>query len=294
MKRLTMFVGGMAAAIFLLWLILAAGTADVTASHYDPNGANSTATWDTKVTAGTDFFITLSPVCADRGATVTVNGYNWPIEPPNEDVVITWDPNDTPDPSQLLATIPSVNSPTWSTTFVVPDTASFAYHTIEAARQNDIATAQFMVPCPQPDLVISAPTLVSTPPIAANTPVSFRFTVTNTGGSPVNETIFAGLYFDPIPPPVLGSDTGISSTFLVQMVGINGLPVGSSRVLTVTVANGFSTLGPHTVYGVVDSFHSMTEGDETNNISQPLTVTVSQPLYLPIALTSNSTSLEQR
>ena len=294
MKRLTIFVGGMAVAVFLLWLILAAGTAGVTASQYDPNSANDMATGNTNVTAGTDFFITLSPVCAERGATVTVNGYNWPIDPPNQDVVITWDPNGTPEPSQLLATIPSVNSPTWSTTFVVPNTASFAYHTIEATRLNDTATAQFKVPCPQPDLVISAPTLVSTPPITATTPVSFRFTVTNQGDVAANSTLFVGLYFDPIPPPVLGSDTGISSTFLVQMVAINGPAIGSSQELTLTAPNGFSTLGPHTVYGVVDNFHTIIESDETNNISQPLVVNVGRLLYLPIILTANSTSSERR
>jgi hypothetical protein len=307
MKRLTFLVGGMAAAVFLLWLFLAAGTAESRTSPPRPPAARSMSSGDTadraitkvgpatvNVTAGTEFFITLSPVCAGPGATVTVNGYNWPIDPPDEDVVITWDPNDTPDPSQLLATIPSVNSPTWSTTFVVPNTASFAYHTIEATRQNDTATAQFKVPCPTSDLVITAPTLVSTLPITAAAPVSFRFTITNQGDAPANSTLFVGLYFDPIPPPVLGSDTGISSTFLVQMLGINGLAVGSSQVLTITAPNGFSTIGPHTVYGVVDILNSVTESDETNNISQPLIVNVGRPLYLPIVLTANSTTLDQR
>jgi uncharacterized repeat protein (TIGR01451 family) len=253
-------------------------TASVSSSLYDPNSANNTATWNTNVTAGTTFFITLSPVCGERGSTITVNGYNWPTTPPNKDLVLTWDPTG-PDTAQVLGTITNLNQANWSKTVTVPANASFAYHTIQATRQNDSKTAQYKVPCPKPDLVISAPTLISPPPIAATTPISFRFTVTNQGDAAANSTFFIGLYFDPVPAPVIGTDTTINSNYLIQMVGLNGLAVGASQIVTLTAVNGFSTAGTHTVYGMVDNFGNppyrvINELSETNNIGTPLQVTV--------------------
>jgi uncharacterized repeat protein (TIGR01451 family) len=248
-------------------------TASVSSSLYDPVGTNNTASVNTNVQLGDEFFITLSPVCGDSGVTVTVNGYNSPDSPNNKPVDIYWD-------STIIATIPSTNLPSWTKTFVVPANSTFAYHTVYAQRHNaPTATVQFKVPCPKPDLVISAPVLVSPPPIAATTPVSFRFTVTNQGDAPANSTFFVGLYFDPVPAPVIGTDTTINSTYLVQMVGLNQLAVGASRVVTLTAPNGFSTTGTHTVYGMVDNFGNppyrvINELSERNNISTPLQVTV--------------------
>lgn len=142
-----------------------ANTASVSASQYDLNLTNNTATWNSNVTSSVTPFIILSPVCGNPGSTLTVMGYNWLTSPPNRDLIITWDPTG-PDAPLVLLNEPAFNQPNWARAVVIPANASAAFHTVQVSRHLITETVQFQVPC-----ITSTPTPSSTP-TATNTPMS--------------------------------------------------------------------------------------------------------------------------
>jgi hypothetical protein len=149
----------------------------------------------------------------------------------------------------------------------------FARH---AQGQGTTKSAFISVPCPAPDLTISSQVeLVSPAPINQGDPVTFRVTVTNTGVTQAVSQFPVSLYFNPSPAPTTGS-TYISSTFKAASFAVSGLPVGASKVVTLTAYSGFPISGTNTVYAVVDSDPEpegqIDETDETNNISGVLNV----------------------
>jgi hypothetical protein len=170
----------------------------------------------------------------------------------------------------------------WTKTVTIPPGASNGIHTIVAYRTHAtgdaLANAFISVPCPAADLTISPNVTMITPlPINQGDPVSFRVTITNTGSSPAISSFPVSVYFNPNPAPV-GSSTHISSTFRGASSIVPGLGAGSSSVITLTAFAGFPISGTNTVYAVVDSDGPpdgvIDETNETNNISNPLSVQV--------------------
>jgi hypothetical protein len=102
-------------------------------------------------------------------------------------------------------------------------------------------------------------------------------TITNTGSSHAVSQFPVSIYFNPTPAPISGS-THISSTFKGGSVSVNGLSVGTSKVITVTALAGFPITGTNTVYAVADSDGPpdgiIDETNETNNLSSGLLVDV--------------------
>ncbi len=124
------------------------------------------------------------------------------------------------------------------------------------------------------DLVIGPLELVTTPPITAGQSVMFRTSITNTGEISLNNQFFVDVYINPTEI----YDDYIPVEQSSGYVGIAGLAPQTSRIVTITAPIGFpSDVTTHTVYAMVDSIRQAAEADETNNISQPLTVTTILP-----------------
>jgi len=247
-------------------------SASVTSSQYDPNPIDNTARDTSSVGAPITAFITLDPVCGDTGAELVVNGFNWPTNG-NKDVDIYW--NDEIS-DNLLATVNS-NGTVWSMTVNVPANAADGLHTIIAKRQNVTETAEFTVPCPAPNLVVTQPAVISGSPIEVGAPVSFEVDISNIGDLDAISQFFVGLYFDPPVPPD-PADTHIPQNYRAKLVAVSGLAVSASRTISITADSGFSQPGLHDVYVVVDSDPGPTgiinERDERDNISLLLQVNV--------------------
>ncbi len=117
-----------------------------------------------------------------------------------------------------------------------------------------------------PDLTI---TDLSTQPgiLPAWTPVTITTNVLNDSSGPCNEFFWTDLYVytDTVGPPP-PSRSGVA------WQGLNSL--GPHISTTLTFNHTFTTDGTHYLYSQADSFQFVNESDETNNVSQPLAVTV--------------------
>lgn len=122
-------------------------------------------------------------------------------------------------------------------------------------------------PLPSPaDLVVGQPILVSTPPIIVYEPVAFQVPITNTGDTAVTSLFFVDLLFDP--PATHFSDV---------YAAVSGLSGNSSVTLTITSTIGLANfVGTHQITGWVDSLDHVSETDETNNLSEPLDVIITE------------------
>jgi hypothetical protein len=111
---------------------------------------------------------------------------------------------------------------------------------------------------------VGQPILISTPPIIVYQPVSFQVPITNTGDIAINNLFFVDLLFDPL-----------STHPMDVYAAVSGLSGNKAVTLTITSTIGFANFaGTHQVTGWVDSLDHISEGDETNNLSEPLEVFV--------------------
>ena len=250
-------------------------SATVSTSDTDPDPSNNNS-GDVETYVNANTFITLEPICGEAGATVTVSGYNWEDRNNWGDIEISWE-------GSLLETEPAARN--WSATITVPDGAADGEYTITAYQSgpgnNELrAETTFTIPCPTPDLIITAgPTVLSpAPPINADDPVVFAVEVENAGTLDAISQFFVGIYFDPQPAPTDGVTTHIDQSYREAIAAVSGLGVGQTRVVTFTVSDGFGSDGTHDVYAVVDSDPGPTgvieERYENNNIAGPLSVNV--------------------
>jgi hypothetical protein len=148
--------------------------------------------------------------------------------------------------------------------------------TITVTTQNGVSDTHTMTIDPAPaDLTIGELTLLSPSPIAANEPVEFQVTISNTGDVAIDQTVFVEVFLDP---------TAVYSTSipLDQSSGyaaVGSLGANTSRVITITAAGFASEPDPHQVYAMVDSVRQVSEANEVNNIAGPLVVNdVGSPL----------------
>jgi uncharacterized repeat protein (TIGR01451 family) len=181
--------------------------ATVTASQLDPDTNNNYVTWNTNVTQSAATFITVMPVSRVRGSLITVSGYNWPINPPNKDLVITWDPAG-PDASEILLTKPNFRESNWAFTVRVPSNASFTHHTVQVERHNDVKTAQYLVTRPTREL---SPSIMAKP----SSLFGQTFLTTTDGKTLPQAGVVINLHDDnnqAIPPsPLLSDSNGLYS-----------------------------------------------------------------------------------
>ena len=127
----------------------------------------------------------------------------------------------------------------------------------------------------QADLVVGMPELVTPPPITAYQSVDFRVTITNTGDVAVESQFFVDIFLDPTDVTTTTIPVGQSGGFVV----VDSLAAHASQVITITAAAGFANEpSTHQVYAMVDTLLQISESDETNNVSEPLTVDDATPI----------------
>ncbi len=242
-------------------------------------------------------YIDAIPSCWSPGnpSTTQLIGGNWPTSPAAQSPIVI-SLRDRLGNSSTLTTIPQGHGGGFSN--VIINVASFnpansPYYFVAQAINGSYAEDRFDVPCltppiptatptPSPNpadlIIVSYPTLVSTPPIRGYEPVTFSYMITNTGNINVSSEFFVDTYFDPL--EVTTSTVPIS--YSVGYIAVSNLAGGASRVVTMTINTGFPGTGTsHTVVGMVDSILQITEGDEGNNITTPLAIAVTPPAQTP-------------
>jgi hypothetical protein len=252
-------------------------------------------------------YIIAIPSCWTPGSpnnTVELIGGNWPTSPAAQSPITIY-LRDSLGNTTNITVIPQGHG--GSFTGIMVNVASFTpanspYFFMAQAINGAYSETMFDVPCTiatltptpttvaQADLVISSlPTLVSTPPIIAYEPVTFSYLITNTSNVDITDLFYVDTYFDPIGV----TSTTVPISYSVYYTAIDSLSSGTSRVITMTIANGFSgVITNHTVYGMVDSIQQITETLETNNISGPLTVFVTpQPTPTTTATPTSGTTI---
>lgn len=210
-------------------------------------------------------YIALSPTCGGPGTgiTVTVRGYNWTYQNKNDHIAISWD-------RTAVATVSASNlPPQWTTVITV--TVTEGPHTVRAQNKKHNVTASFTSPClvSGPNLVVSNLWLLTTPPITTYRPLQFQTVVRNIGDQPVNSMFWVDLYANSSPtttPPFSGSEP-------IGWSAVSGLAVSGTVTLTIQT-RGFDVTGTHRVYAWADSWNSIAETRETDNITGPVTVSV--------------------
>lgn len=224
-------------------------------------------------------FLALFPACGfGPNVTINVQGYNFPTGSIN----LYWRLEGQSPAFQGTASGPSFQQ-RWDL-FNVPDGA----HQVRATAGGSTYTVNFRIPCPNmtatppaepptptlapADLVVSGPVLISTPPIVEYRPLQFEYVISNVGDEDVDSQFFTDAYLDP-PPEEVG-EGAIDVSFSDGYEGSSSLAAGATRVITISVPLGFTggIEGTRAVYGMVDSILQINEGDETNNLTEPLFV----------------------
>ncbi len=127
-------------------------------------------------------------------------------------------------------------------------------------------TIDFLSPCATPDLIVTGLTLLDTLPLTTYQKINVEVCVANQGGADVPSLFWVDLFADTDPDPL---------TFpSVDYVAVNGLPAGASISFTMWVEAGFPVTGTHTLIALADTWDQINEADETNNPSDPLSITL--------------------
>jgi hypothetical protein len=120
-----------------------------------------------------------------------------------------------------------------------------------------------------PDLVITGFTINPPgPTISATQGVTFTVDIENQGESDVNSLFWVAIHIDPTPSPPNGG--GLP----VLWQGVSAIVAGGRGPLTFSDYH-FTEDGAHTVYAYVDNWDHIAEGEENNNASSAINVTVS-------------------
>ncbi len=179
----------------------------------------------------------------------------------------TWEATDHA-PVTHSSGLTDVISYTWSITGTKTITVSTRYGVVD--------THTITIDPALADLTIGDLTLLSPLPIAANEPVDFQVTISNTGDVATNQTFFVDVFLDPTEVYSTSIPLNQSSGY----VAVGSLGAHASRVITMTTAGFATEPDPHQVYAMVDSVRQVSEGNEANNIVGPLVVNdVGVPLH---------------
>lgn len=242
-------------------------------------------------------YINAVPNCWTPGnpSSIQLVGGSWPTSPAAQSPITIYF-RDNLGNTTNITTIPQGHGGSFTNVYV--DVGSFTtgnapYYFVAQAPNGAYDEVQFNVPCninptttpsptPSPNpadlIIVSQPTLISTPPINGYQPVTFSYVITNTGNINITDLFYLDTYFDPIGV----TSTTIPISYSVSYVAIDSLAGGASRTITMTVHTGFpGTSTSHTVFGMVDSVAQIAELYENNNITTPRAVPVTPPFSTP-------------
>jgi hypothetical protein len=243
-------------------------------------------------------YIGAIPACWSPGTpnyNVELIGGNWPTSPASSSPINLY-LRDRFGNTSAITTIPQGHGGSFNNVMVnvsVLNPSNSPYYFEAQATNGSYSVRQFDVPCigptpvtpsptPSPDpadlVIVSYPTLVSTPPIQGYEPVTFSYVITNTGNVDITTIFYIDTYFDPVGV----TSTTVPISYKVKYQSVEQLAGGESQTITMTVNGGFPGIATsHTVYGMVDSIEQIAEEIETNNITQGLVVAVTPPLQTP-------------
>jgi hypothetical protein len=244
-----------------------------------------------------DPYLELDPDCTDENIqTIYVRGYNWPLNNKVKKIAIYWDEvfqdSFRPSSSSFVYQM-TVNGVTEGTHTIMAQTednqGNFvpepdgAMDSITFVRPCSTApTGPTPTPLPDalPDLVIPSLQISEymTGDLGTYETVRLKASVANQGVADVSSLFWVDLYLDP------DLDRPLNEQASVDYVAINGLAADSMIYFTMYVpGENLQITGTHSVVAVADTWEQISESDETNNLSAPLTftITVQNPVPTP-------------
>ena len=228
--------------------------------------------------------IWLSVTCVSTGTTsIEVTGWDWP----NADVVIK---HRYPITETTETQVGSLAKGDFLRNFVLPITVTIGAtdvgtHTITGYYEKSTGlfvageSAEFVVPCPSdielpttyPNLVVESFELLNTGAISTHVPLTFTVSVSNTGDMAATSLFWVDLFVDPteVISPTNPPGDGVVWT------AIGSQEAHTSTLVTLYHHSGFPVTGTHVAYALVDPQNYVGEDSELDNLSVPLTITVS-------------------
>ena len=247
----------------------------------------------TPVPGEKDIYLDVTCVGTDTSAitpTITVIGYDWP----KKDVSIQH------EYSGVVEMVGYLEKASFLKDFEVDISVPIAAgevgtHTIKGYYENTPGdwlageSADFQVPCATaagyglPNLVVESFGLLNTGVISTYMPLTFTVSVRNVGTLDVTNLFWVDLYAEidragDISPTAILSDSAES----VDFTAIGSLEAGASATVTLFLDGGFPVTGTHVVYALADSLQQVGEDDELDNLSAPMSITVSAEGTIPV------------
>lgn len=219
----------------------------------------------------------VQPILADLQLAGPVMG--WPGQPYTFTAVIS--PTDLLDPiaySWLIdgtAVFSQSNGTHVDASFNWPATGSYSLTVIASASFNSLSqtVSVHITDTTVADLAVMSP-LQNTPAgwLQPTDPVTFSVRIQNVGNMPITQSVKATL-----------SNTPNFTATAVAEHSLPTLAVGETMFIQFALPDGVGP-GPlqRTFYAFVDPAQAVTEADETNNMSAPLSLTVGWQRYLPL------------
>jgi len=235
--------------------------------------------------------ISLDPECGPVGDNpLTVYGYDWPVTDVRIDHVFE-------GVTTTLITLDWDAHETYFTIGVLTITdATTGTHTIQSYEHvggnwEPQDSEPFTVPCAPgpgyPNLVVESVTVSPTQPISTYVPIAFTVAIANTGVTTATHVFWADMYLDPAEPI---SPTSPSLPSGRDYTAIGPLGPGESTMVVLGLPGGLSVAGVHTASVMADTWHQVSESDEVDNLSEPVTVTIVARPVIP-GLTPTPTPL---
>ena len=246
----------------------------------------------TPVPGKRDLYLDVTCVGTDTSAinpTITVVGYDWP----NADVSLRH------IYEGVERIVGLVEKESFGKDFEIDISVPIAAgevgtHTIQGYYQFNPNTwlpgesADFLFPCSTaagyglPNLVVQSFDLLHTGVISTHVPLTFTVSVSNEGTLDVTNLFWVDLFAEidrsgSISPTDILSDSAES----VDFTAIGSLDAGASATVTLFLESGFPVTGTHVVYVLADSQRQVGEDNELDNLSTPMSITVSAEGTLP-------------
>ena len=115
--------------------------------------------------------------------------------------------------------------------------------------------------------VVGTPQLITPLPIAESEPLEFAITVKNIGDTAITSQHFIDLFINPNNMSPEGIPPELSDGFSI----LYELDSGESKTINITLPEGLTKPNDaHQIYAMIDTFRSIGEANETNNVSAPL------------------------
>jgi hypothetical protein len=217
-------------------------------------------------------YIDILPTCGPAGTVMlNVTGHQWPTN--KGDLIILWD-------GVEVTRIPG------SADFMQDITvdADTGVHTVrvqtEVQDYNYNYEQTFEAPCPiiptatpsRPNLVIENMALENTGELSTYDPLTITVAVRNIGAAAANRLFWVDLYMDPDLQPPTAEELITEAS--IAWSAVSALPGHETISLTLEYPQGLVTTGDHLAYALADTWDQVSEGDETDNVGGPLTITV--------------------